>query len=318
MRLLSRLFGTWSMEVVVLERDDDKLTGWSSNCPPEGTPVRVRQAQGQRGEILVLGTRNLVSGFLWYGVLLTGDLTVQAKVNLHGARREPRYPHRIRVRSPKLPGYKAISTDLNLEGAGLLLRGPVKAGERLKLYLDLENECEPIKVDAIVRWADVAEPYQAGVQFPALTVQQRQTLARYLKISGVQIEAGGFESTNRLALEVKKQEVKPPQPLPPWGELCLLPKGEALEVRVRHSRGETRYEFDEVGDVVGPGRGEVAHIERLTRSPLLLQTRGRVGICLEDERQMVHYRFLGRQKESLLEVVAHEPRRRILTEQVPA
>jgi hypothetical protein len=69
-------------------------------------------------------------------------------------RRAPRYPRRLRVRSPQLEGFQGHSLDVSLDGMRLDGQGHLVPGTLVDLEMDLDDARETVlKARAHIRWS---------------------------------------------------------------------------------------------------------------------------------------------------------------------
>ena len=99
-------------------------------------------------------------------------------------RRAPRINVTVGILSPELPGYKAITADLSITGACLIVGGPLNPGTPMRLELDLDAPGTSIlQCEAVVRWCmeNVQQArFLVGAQFQGLSRAQSSMLERYI------------------------------------------------------------------------------------------------------------------------------------------
>ncbi len=155
----------------------------------EGRPVAVRLSTGNGravpARVSVTASRPLGQGFA-YSALLEEEIALPEfnATRLAGSdpflRRSARLECRLRVLSPELPGFHAVSVDFSPGGLQVEARGAVSVGRELSLHLEFES-LPPLEVQARVAWCAPRElgGVRVGLQFVYLTDQARAQLERY-------------------------------------------------------------------------------------------------------------------------------------------
>lgn len=59
------------------------------------------------------------------------------------------------IRSARLPGFRAITAELSVEEAKVVLSGPLAEGSKLLCYLDLDDTIPPLAIQATVEWCQL-------------------------------------------------------------------------------------------------------------------------------------------------------------------
>ncbi len=147
---------------------------------PDG--VAVRDRSGSQAEVEIKQRRRVdESTWLYFAELISGDLDpgggTAPGLRL---RKHPRFPVGVRVRSPQLPDYMALTEDLSVEGAQLQVSGPVRVGEELQLELDLDGGFAPVRTLARVCWSRLSSPWRAGVAFVRIEDEGQADLRAFL------------------------------------------------------------------------------------------------------------------------------------------
>lgn len=117
-----------------------------------------------------------------YRTRVLGDL--QGVEEFHGSdpmlRDKPRYSTNVRVRSPDLPGFRAMAVDLSNTGVQLEIEGPVSPGATMQLHFDLDGWKQPhLACPARVVWCRTDQEsgrLRAGFQFLPVSAAGRQEL----------------------------------------------------------------------------------------------------------------------------------------------
>jgi Tfp pilus assembly protein PilZ len=161
------------------------------------TPVRlqIKAADGSAQvvplKVFLHQARPLEGGQLAYvGSLNQGlpvDITHRPQLQSAALRRGERMDCAIRVMSPDLPGFSAITVDFSLSGLQLDTRGALSVGQVVRLRLEVNlPEREILEVKARVAWCrpEGKKNYRAGLEFTqvdAETVELLQELETYLQ-----------------------------------------------------------------------------------------------------------------------------------------
>lgn len=97
-------------------------------------------------------------------------------------RRARRFTWSIRVLSKELPGFRALSIDLNRLGVKLATEGPAEVGRVISLVLEIETARTPeVLCQGIVRWSKevTRRKYEVGIEFTALHPDVVRELERF-------------------------------------------------------------------------------------------------------------------------------------------
>lgn len=158
------------------------------------TPVRLALQSDGNARLIPLRvylhqSRPLEGGQLAYvGTLqseLPSDALPKAALESSALRRDDRLDCSLRVMSPDLPGYSAISVDVSASGIQLETRSALQPGQVVRLRLETHiAELEFIEVRARVAWCrqENQKAHRAGLEFRDLTADSRlqlEELARF-------------------------------------------------------------------------------------------------------------------------------------------
>lgn len=109
-------------------------------------------------------------------------------------RRDPRFPRRLRVRSPQLPGFQGNSLDISVEGMRLESEGLIQPGRTVYLQFELDDARSTlISLEAVVRWAgpSLRDGWTvAGLEYQNLKTNVPESYGRYKEF----LETLGTES----------------------------------------------------------------------------------------------------------------------------
>ena len=143
--------------------------------------LKIRDRDGHLAEVLVQQRRRAdEKNWLYFAELLEGSLDPQWPVPGYQWRQNQRYPLGVRVRSPQLPEYSALTEDLSTEGAQLNTTAPLRVGEDIEIYLDLDNGFPAVRGMGRVCWSKMTQPWKAGVVFTELEPESQHVLQAYL------------------------------------------------------------------------------------------------------------------------------------------
>ena len=141
-------------------------------------------------KVFVHQARPVAKGQVAYVAALREELPFEPmskQVDSDALRRGERLDCHLRILSPDLPGYSAISVDMSATGMQIETRSAVDVGEIVRLRLETEiSELEIIEVQARVAWCrpEGKKRFRAGLEFRNLNIEVRfqlDELNRYLK-----------------------------------------------------------------------------------------------------------------------------------------
>ncbi len=105
-----------------------------------------------------------------------------AKWNI-AARGTARLNQSLRVSSPQLPTYFALTEDVSVSGIRVLTDLPLQVGLSLEMSLDLDDPAVPtIRLSGEVRWSSRKADglFHSGVRFVGIERGQHRTIERYV------------------------------------------------------------------------------------------------------------------------------------------
>ncbi len=118
-------------------------------------------------------------GHIHVGQLLDGPI-VEEKVTGEALRSADRAELAIRVMSPKLPGFRAMTVDLSATGLQIEMDGPLEVGAELPMKLEFDRfDLDSIECPVQVRWCRVSNErgrYRAGFMFLPEDADKEQKL----------------------------------------------------------------------------------------------------------------------------------------------
>ncbi|MEW6279808.1 MAG: PilZ domain-containing protein [Candidatus Eremiobacterota bacterium] len=176
------MLGLFAPRVEILEVREDRLTFRSSRSLSVGKAQIVKL--GTRSiRVMVESVRPLERG----GYACIGQ--VQGDVDLPSPaqavedaflRKAERRDCVMRVLSPDLPGYRAVTVDFSHGGIQVETEGPLSTGAVLDLTMEFDREGVPaIRCQARVAWSSprARNRYRAGLQFVTPTAEVERQLA---------------------------------------------------------------------------------------------------------------------------------------------
>lgn len=180
------MFGFFSQDNSVLVQpvyqNGNSLAFAAQTVIDAASGVAVRDYSGGHAQVEIRQRRRVdESTWLYFAELLSGELDSGQDVSTLRIRRSPRFSVGVRVRSPQLPEFMALTEDLSEEGAQLQLSGPIPVGEELQLELDLDGGYAPVQVLARVCWSRLTIPWRVGVAFMTIHEVGRADLRSFLE-----------------------------------------------------------------------------------------------------------------------------------------
>jgi hypothetical protein len=143
--------------------------------------LKVRDRDGHLAQVHVQQRRRADDqNWIYFAELREGALQPESSLPSYQWRQADRYPIGVRVRSPRLPEYTALTDDLSAEGAQLSPGGPLQVGDEIELHLDLDCGFPALCVLGRVCWSKLTTPWRAGVAFVDLQPEQQRVLTSYL------------------------------------------------------------------------------------------------------------------------------------------
>lgn len=151
--------------------------------------VKARLPEGQifgaRIEVLDQDTKSLLyQGRLLEPLEAITHLRCLLPLPFEDRRHSPRIERTVRVLSPQLEGFSALTRDISLQGLCLVVSQSLSVGSKLQLEMDLDpSSPHPIRFDVEARWsaADlISDKNLVGGCFLTLSHRQRSVLKNYL------------------------------------------------------------------------------------------------------------------------------------------
>lgn len=207
--------------VELVDLRNNQLLFRSNRKYPDGKQLEVKVALPPGSgrvttlPVQIVSSRPLEGGGLLYNARVladVGEVKVSGNVRDPALRRAPRYAVGVRVRSRRLPGYRAITIDLSRSGVQLEADGPVQPGQVLDLTLEFDRyEVADLCCDARVVWCrhdPARDRYRIGLEFcPANPAMQRE-LDRVADFFEHRAQAG----VEKLLVESKRVHQAPVHP----------------------------------------------------------------------------------------------------------
>lgn len=180
-----------------IEIDGEKVVFVSDTDHAPGDELRLSASDSV---LAVLGRRTSESGEnIYWGRLSQGDTEVLGVEVEAGERVCPRTSVCLKVRSPELPNFSAVTENLSPWGARLRTDDPLVPGDTLTLTLEIEDVTIS-EVEGVVRWSSLTEPFTAGIAFApgpwqselGRLLKQRSKEAQLVDLSPVEAEVWRF------------------------------------------------------------------------------------------------------------------------------
>lgn len=143
--------------------------------------LKVKDREGRQAEVLVQHHRRADDhSWIYFAELLAGSLEPEWPTPGYHWRQAPRFTLGLRVRSPQLPEFAAMTEDVSLEGLQLSTTGHVPVGEEIEVHLDLDQGFPAVTALARVCWSKLTQPWKAGLAFTEMDVTNQNALRAYL------------------------------------------------------------------------------------------------------------------------------------------
>jgi hypothetical protein len=143
--------------------------------------LKIRDREGRHAEVQVRQRRrDDEHRWIYFADLIDGALEPEGPTPGYHWRETSRTPLGVRVRSPRLPDFLALTEDLSLEGAQLQTAGPLQVGEEIEFYIDLDDGSPTVASTARVCWSRLTQPWRAGLAFQELGPESLGYLKSYL------------------------------------------------------------------------------------------------------------------------------------------
>ncbi|MBI3925051.1 MAG: PilZ domain-containing protein [Armatimonadetes bacterium] len=127
----------------------------------------------------------------WLGADDEGKVTTEEGATL--SRRHPRFKIGVRILSPELPGFHAISVDFSREGLQLETKGEVPMGTVMTLTLEIDAPDLPrVLCQGEVVWSKprTRDTHAVGLHFVKLSDELRQQLQLFEQLCRKRAETG--------------------------------------------------------------------------------------------------------------------------------
>ncbi len=163
------MLGLFTPTIKVLEKKEDRLTFVSPRNLSAGRSHEVKLADSRRVRVLVESVRPLERGYAVTGKV-GEEVTMLTPTSAKDAfvRKDSRVDCAMRVLSPDLPGYRAVTVDFSHGGVQVETEGPLATGRMLDLTLEYDNnEMASVRCQARVAWCAERSRarYRVGLQF---------------------------------------------------------------------------------------------------------------------------------------------------------
>ena len=142
--------------------------------------------------------KKLYSGFIEQPLDANKFLSSVLDLPFEDRRITPRLDKLLRVLSPQIPGYSAMTRNVSSTGLCFCLNQPFPIGTLIELEMDLDaSGTQPLKLRVEIRWAapdTVGNQHLVGGKFLSITPAQRRALNHFLEglVSGASKVEGGL------------------------------------------------------------------------------------------------------------------------------
>lgn len=161
------MLGLFTPRIKVLEKKEDRVTFVSPRNLTPGRSHQVKLADSRRVSVLVEGSRRLERGYAITGIV-RDEVGTPIRANDPLLRKDCRVDCAMRVLSPDLPGYRAVTVDFSHGGVQVETEGPLATGRLLDVTLEYDNnEMASVRCQARVAWCAERSRarYRVGLQF---------------------------------------------------------------------------------------------------------------------------------------------------------
>ncbi len=164
-------------------------------CKRNLTQGQIKKVRAKLPEGQIFGARLQVvsqdaKGELYIGRLLhpldaIPHLTRLLPLPFEDRRTTPRIERTVRVMSPQIEGYSAMTRDVSMEGLCLVLGQVVSVGSTIQLEIDLDSASDqPLRLELETRWVApdlLTGKHLVGGRFQAVSGRLRSALKGYLQ-----------------------------------------------------------------------------------------------------------------------------------------
>ncbi len=305
-----------------IEQTDDRITFRCDHDPGSGDIwVNLRMVRGRRREIPVRvklsHVRRTQRGcFVASGVLADKqaplpasgeDMITAAAVPYR--RKRPRCACRLRLLSPSLPSYRALSLDFSASGVQIEADGELKVDSVISCSLDLPHH-ESLHCTARVAWCrPEGRSFRAGLEFLKIESDSFRVLEAFEQWL---ISPQGFHTPFRAPRQTSVNPVQSqpePEPKPPAGCLVDIDYNPSRAKVTIHQEQGARFclRFQEplvFCDLRGLHGSEYDDAVELEESEKLTSVRSRLAVPLGPRRPLFHFEFTNRRDQVVLEVIS--------------
>jgi PilZ domain-containing protein len=217
----------------------------------------------------------------------SGDAGRETSGSERETRGGPRVPVRLWVGFPEEPNRGTVTTDLSLEGCCLEGDFRDRVGQRMTLYLDLYDNCDPLKLKAKVIWSD---PDKAGFRFLNLHVADEVRLLKNLGKATAITPSNFLPSTLQLSCPYTYR---------------VEASGDEASLFVSVTNWDVRFDFKETV-TRGPNRGSFHRFQLFHSSGDIQRARSRRKVSLERQQQFIHLVLMDERNDVVFEIIGEE------------
>lgn len=143
--------------------------------------LKVRDKDGHHAEVQIQQRRRADDqNWIYFAELRQGTLEPQWPTGGYQWRQSPRLSVGVRVRSPQLPEFTALSEDLSMDGMQLSPAAPLRVGDEIEVFIDLDAGFPEVQTTARVCWSKMTQPCRAGLAFLDLDDSNQRVLSSFL------------------------------------------------------------------------------------------------------------------------------------------
>ncbi|MCA9790231.1 MAG: PilZ domain-containing protein [Candidatus Eremiobacteraeota bacterium] len=309
-----------------IEQHDNKVTFRCDHHPGSGlVHVRLRLVRDRAEEFPVSLTlshvrRTSKGCFIASGILAEGQNPLPAaEARIHPAavpyrRKRERSACRVRLLSPSLPSYRALSVDFSASGVQIEVDDAISVGSVIPCSLDLPHH-ENLTCTARVAWCQAeGKAFRAGLEFLKVDAQSFPVLEAFEQwLRSPSSIQKAFRSPPQATIDLP-EPLEPsleaePEAKPPAGTIDSLSYDDhQARIKISQSNGhrfllifDRPVFFCDQRSLAGHDYDDALEVEE---SPRLRQLRRGQPVPLGPRQVLYHFQFLNRKGEASLEIIS--------------
>lgn len=302
------MLGLFTPRIKVLEKKEDRVTFVSPRNLSAGRSHEVKLADSRRVKVLVESVRPLEKGYAITGKVGEEVETPTGQANDPFLRKDLRVDCAMRVLSPDLPGYRAVTVDFSHGGVQVETEGPLTTGRLLDLTLEFDNDqMASVRCRARVAWCAERSRarYRVGLQFVNPSSEAEGLLARMEELlvnrDETSIQKRTLGSDSPASRPVAREETPISADLPGLLE-AYCNRNQTLVTQVRQSSGTLELTFPScqtVRDYNSASQVRLQTLREFSGSDLCTSITRRTG-----QGGWRHYQFVDANGQVVMEVVS--------------